>query len=71
MNNMQDIDIEKIVKTVSSFKVSFYILKKLSQTRKPYGFMQSSLKVCVTGRERLIRSHSSARFSFELSGNSN
>ena len=23
-----------------------------------------------TGRERLIRSHSSARFSFELSGNS-
>ena len=24
-----------------------------------------------TGRERLIRSHSSARFSFELSGNSN
>ena len=25
----------------------------------------------VTGRERLIRSHSSARFSFELSGNSN
>ena len=31
MNNMQDIDIEKIVKTVSSFKVSFYILKKLSQ----------------------------------------
>ena len=25
----------------------------------------------VTGQERLIRSHSSARFSFELSGNSN
>ena len=25
----------------------------------------------ITGRERLIRSHSSARFSFELSGNSN
>ena len=24
-----------------------------------------------TGRERLIRSHSSARFCFELSGNSN
>ena len=24
-----------------------------------------------TGRERLIRSHSSARFGFELSGNSN
>ena len=31
MNNMRDIDIEKIVKTVSSFKVCFYILKKLSQ----------------------------------------
>ena len=26
---------------------------------------------CGTGRERLIRSHSSARISFELSGNSN
>ena len=25
----------------------------------------------ITGRERLIRSHSSARFCFELSGNSN
>ena len=25
----------------------------------------------TTGRERLIRSHSSARFYFELSGNSN
>ena len=28
-------------------------------------------QVCGTGWERLIRSHSSARFSFELSGNSN
>ena len=27
--------------------------------------------VAYTGRERLIRSHSSARFCFELSGNSN
>ena len=27
--------------------------------------------LCHTGREWLIRSHSSARFSFELSGNSN
>ena len=27
--------------------------------------------VTITGRERLIRSHSSARFCFELSGNSN
>ena len=26
---------------------------------------------CDTGRERLIRSHSLARFCFELSGNSN
>ena len=25
----------------------------------------------ITGQERLIRSHSSARFCFELSGNSN
>ena len=29
------------------------------------------LKVLITGRERLIRSHSPARFCFELSGNSN
>ena len=32
--------------------------------------LQRSLLIS-TGRERLIRSHSSARFSFELSGNSN
>ena len=32
----------------------------------------STSSVCIaTGRERLIRSHSSARFCFELSGNSN
>ena len=30
-----------------------------------------SLRQGITGRERLIRSHSSARFCFELSGNSN
>ena len=30
-----------------------------------------SLHNGYTGRERLIRSHSSARFCFELSGNSN
>ena len=30
----------------------------------------SIMKIC-TGQERLIRSHSSARFCFELSGNSN
>ena len=29
------------------------------------------LQHACTGRERLIRSHSSARFSFKLSGNSN
>ena len=29
------------------------------------------LVIAYTGRERLIRSHSSARFCFELSGNSN
>ena len=31
----------------------------------------SSGKISYTGRARLIRSHSSARFCFELSGNSN
>ena len=30
-----------------------------------------SRKITTTGRERLIRSHSSARFCFKLSGNSN
>ena len=44
----------------------------------PYKSVQEMDKVAAilgwlgdTGRERLIRSHSSARFSFELSGNSN
>ena len=32
---------------------------------------ENSDKFVNTGRERLIRSHSSARFCFELSGNSN
>ena len=31
----------------------------------------TTFQYCGTGRERLIRSHSSARFCFELSGNSN
>ena len=33
--------------------------------------MKTSEQKNITGRERLIRSHSSARFSFKLSGNSN
>ena len=33
--------------------------------------LSSKCQVSVTGQERLIRSHSSARFCFELSGNSN
>ena len=39
---------------------SFYVIVKTN-----------SLLKHNTGRERLIRSHSSARFCFELSGNSN
>ena len=40
---------------------------------KPKALSQKPRKAekASTGRERLIRSHSSARFSFELSGNSN
>ena len=34
-------------------------------------FLFSLSVSAITGRARLIRSHSSARFSFELSGNSN
>ena len=33
--------------------------------------LTGSCHIGVTGRERLIRSHSSARFCFELSGNLN
>ena len=34
-------------------------------------FIGWTFLITVTGRERLIRSHSSERFCFELSGNSN
>ena len=34
-------------------------------------FFKDNFKDYITGRERLIRSHSSARFCFKLSGNSN
>ena len=33
--------------------------------------LENLFDLITTGRERLIRSHSSARFCFELSGNSN
>ena len=36
-----------------------------------YAPKQGNGSICNTGRARLIRSHSSARFYFELSGNSN
>ena len=36
-----------------------------------FSFFFSLSVSAITGRERLIRSHSSARFCFELSGNSN
>ena len=39
--------------------------------RSPKALLQQKLPEVATGRERLIRSHSSARFCFELSGNSN
>ena len=50
--------------------MQFYLIpplyKKLSSRELSLG--DASL---YTGRERLIRSHSSAKFCFELSGNSN
>ena len=39
--------------------------------RKKVARNTTSKMFITTGRERLIRSHSSARFCFELSGNSN
>ena len=56
-----------------------YFLKNTKQLKKFWSvggahqkrFYVDPLLNWFTGRERLIRSHSSARFCFELSGNSN
>ena len=45
-------------------------LKIIRKYRRAW-FINITQKYFFTGRERLIRSHSSARFCFELSGNSN
>ena len=47
------------------------LVKCLYKPEKPTVPTKLHPTVKDTGRERLIRSHSSARFSFELSGNSN
>ena len=46
---------------------SFFPKNNLSDTAQ----FSEDMREIYTGRERLIRSHSSARFCFELSGNSN
>ena len=52
------------------FQNSFYILNNLNVLLDQ---LNKLIEYCIltTGWERLIRSHSSARFCFELSGNSN
>ena len=44
------------------------LIDNLAKSSNTLTFLKGELD---TGRERLIRSRSSARFSFELSGNSN
>ena len=46
-------------------------LEGVLQLRDKEDLLVQTTEEITTGRERLIRSHSSARFSFELSGNSN
>ena len=54
----------------------YYIVSKRGNVQRK-NTIYGEFKICfeigklTTGRERLIRSHSSARFCFELSGNSN
>ena len=50
------------LKYCNNFDFHISLFKSLTQTKAELYF---------TGRARLIRSHSSARISFELSGNSN
>ena len=47
------------------------IERQVSRQEKDKSALKKTLDKVNTGRERLIRSHSSARFCFELSGNSN
>ena len=58
--------------------MKFEEFKRVGGSQSPSGrtlsFMPTTFKwtqIFNTGRERLIRSHSSARFCFELSGNLN
>ena len=63
--NEQSIDNENDKETLTAMK-SGNLKKKLESNDPVKTYPKRS-----TGRERLIRSHSSARFCFELSGNSN
>ena len=74
------LELFKVV-ALSAISNSFEIFKAFTTIRSFSSMLQQQvigipnwhlhLFICVTGRERLIRSHSSARFCFELSGNSN
>ena len=70
-----------MVKTFWPFKTLFHTythtlscipgeFQVFSRVLNPFGY-QMDPNIEDTGQERFIRSHSSARFSFELSGNSN
>ena len=61
-------------KLMQEFSAALFIshtLKEATNMKVNLFVYFSQSGIIITGRERLIRSHSSARFSFELSGNSN
>ena len=60
---VQNVSMQQLKHEFESFLKRFY--------RKLLVLQPEKYIISNTGRERLIRSHSSARFSFELSGNSN
>ena len=55
----------------SGLFVAFSVSKTVILAKRSSQLCEAGNSVSTTGRERLIRSHSSARFSFELSGNLN
>ena len=60
---------QRFTKDTTSFVIQLSIVLCIREVL--FGKNNHSVGKLNTGRERLIRSHSSARFCFELSGNSN
>ena len=62
-NHFEFVDKLQRVESYTTYNAEIDVCDYLDVDRK--------ISICDTGWERLIRSHSSARFCFKLSGNSN